>query len=398
MAWNSLIPVSISTSSPSMVLEPSARPFPLLDPWVWRMAWRDSRRSRGRLLVFSTALTLGVGALVAIGSLGWNIDRAINEQARTLVGADLIVESRDSVPDPGAAAFVASLGGEQAHETRLSSMAEVPKTGASRLTQVRAIEGGYPFYGKIETEPPEAARDFREGRGALIEESLLLQFGLHKGDEIKIGGQAFPILGTLRKLPGEASAFASIAPRVLIPRAQLPVALTTRGSLVRYLTYLKLPDGMSAPNLVRSHREELRRFKLESETVDHRKRQLGQVFTNVNHFLSLVSFVSLLLGGIGVASAIQAHLKAKQRTVAVLRCLGASSGQTLAIYLVPEGDSSGRIELRRLLARGRRRHGRGLCHLRLVRAAAIAAGAPRAAAAGDPLGIRKRGVSTGRQA
>ncbi len=298
------------------------------------MAWRDSRRSRGRLLVFSTALTLGVAALVAIGSLGWNIDRAINDQARTLVGADLIVESRDSAPNPEAAKFVASLGGEQAHETRLSSMAEFPKTGASRLTQVRAIEGGYPFYGKIETAPPEAAQQFRDGQGALIEESLLLQYGLQKGDQIKIGGKAFPILGTLRKLPGEASAFASIAPRVLIPRAQLPVALTTRGSLVRYATYLKLPAGVSGPELVKRQHDGLKKYNLEAETVDHRKRQLGQVFDNVNHFLSLVSFVSLLLGGIGVASAIQAHLKQKQRTVAVLRCLGASAGQTLTIYLL----------------------------------------------------------------
>ncbi len=72
---------------------PTQRPIALLDPWVWRMAWRDSRRSRGRLLVFSTALTLGVAALVAIGSLGWNLQRAIHEQARTLVGADLVVEA-----------------------------------------------------------------------------------------------------------------------------------------------------------------------------------------------------------------------------------------------------------------------------------------------------------------
>lgn len=312
----------------------TSRPTPLLDPWVWRMAWRDSRRSRGRLLVFSTALTLGVAALVAIGSLGWNIDRAINEQARSLVGADLIVESRDSTPMAGTAEFVASLGGEQAHETRLGSMTEFPKTGASRLTQVRGIEGDYPFYGKIETEPAGAAREFREGKGALIEESLLLQYGLQRGDEIKIGGRPFSVLGTLRKLPGEASAFASIAPRVLIPRAQLPVELTSRGSLVRYVTYLKLPAGVSAPDLVKARRKDMQRLHLTSETVDHRKRQLGQVFTNVNRFLNLISFVALLLGGIGVASAIQAHVKQKGRTIAVLRCLGASSGQTLAIYLL----------------------------------------------------------------
>ena len=306
----------------------------LFDRWVWRMAWRDSRRSRGRLLVFSTALTLGVAALVAIGSVGWNLQRAIHDQARTLVGADLIVEARAPL-DADAERFVASLGGtDLARETRLASMTRFPKTGASRLTQVRALAGDYPFYGAIETRPPEAARDFYAGKGALLEESLLLQYGAKIGDRIDIGGQTFPILGAVTKLPGEANAFASIAPRVLIPRDRLPAALTARGSLVRYFTYLKLPAGVPATRVVSAHKDEFRTRLLETDTVAHRERQLGRVFADVNRFLNLVSFVALLLGGIGVASAIQAHLKTKLRTVAVLRCLGASAQQTLVIYLL----------------------------------------------------------------
>ncbi len=306
----------------------------LFDPWVWRMAWRDSRRSRGRLLVFSTALTLGVAALVAIGSVGWNLQRAIHDQARTLVGADLIVEARAPL-DADAERFVGSLGGtDVARETRLASMTRFPKTDGSRLTQIRALEGPYPFYGQMETRPPEAAKAFLEGKGALLEESLLLQYGAKIGDPIIIGGETLPILGAVTKLPGEANAFASIAPRVLIPRRRLPETLTSRGSLVRYFTYLKLPAGVQVPKLVANHKEEFKRRLLETDTVAHRERQLGRVFTDVNRFLNLVSFVALLLGGIGVASAIQAHLKTKLRTVAVLRCLGASAQQTLVIYLI----------------------------------------------------------------
>ena len=166
-------------------------PLPFFDPWVWRMAWRDSRRSRGRLLVFSTALTLGVAALVAIGSVGWNLQRAIHDQARTLVGADLIVEARAPL-DADTERFVGSLGGtDVARETRLASMTRFPKTDGSRLTQIRALEGDYPFYGQIETRPPEAAKDFYAGKGALLEESLLLQYGAKIGDPISIGGETF---------------------------------------------------------------------------------------------------------------------------------------------------------------------------------------------------------------
>ena len=311
------------------------RPVALLDPWVWRMAWRDSRRSRSRLLVFSTALTLGVAALVAIGSVGWNLQRAIHEQARTLVGADVIVEARAPL-DAAAQRFVDGLGEtEQAGETRLASMTQFPGGGA-RLTQVRGMEGNYPYYGQIETNPPGAAAAFRAGKGALLEETLMSQYGVKPGQRITIGGASFPVLGSVTKLPGEANAFASIAPRVLIPRAQLPAALLSRGSIVRYFSYLKLPPGVDAEKLVEGQRQkgEFKKYDLTTDTVAHRERQLGRVFTDVNRFLNLVSFIALLLGGIGVASAIQAHLKTKLRTVAVLRCLGASSSQTLVIYLI----------------------------------------------------------------
>ena len=321
----------MNTSAPA-----AKAPLALFDPWVWRMAWRDSRRSRGRLLVFSTALTLGVAALVAIDSVGWNLQRAITEQARTLVGADLIVESRHPLA-PDAQKFVDGLPAvERAGETRLVSMATFPGKGkeSQRLTQVRAIEGGYPFYGKAETQPPEAAAQMLVGEGAVVEESLALQFGLHPGDALTLGGETFRVLGTLKKLPGDVNVFAGLAPRVLIARGKLPPPLMARGSIVRYLTYLRLPTSVNPPALVGEHKAEFEQYRLDTDTVDHRKRQLGRVFDDVSHFLSLVSFVALLLGGIGVASAIQAHVKQKLRTVAVLRCLGASSGQTLAIYFL----------------------------------------------------------------
>lgn len=302
-----------------------------MSAFVWKMAWRDSRRSRGRLAVFSSALTLGVAALVAIGSLGRNLENAIDDQARSLVGADLVLEARQNL-DPAADAFLRGLGGEQARETRLASMAEF--TGGSRLTQVRALEGNFPFYGAIETAPAGALAEFRAGRGALIEESLRLQFGIKVGDEMRLGGRPYRVLGSVLKLPGEANAFANFAPRVLLPRRQLAPELTSRGSLVRNLAYLRLPPGTDVRRYVRGLKPALGKYRLESETVEQRKRQLGRVFADVRRFLSLVGFVSLLLGGIGVASAIQAHLKQKQRTVAVLRCLGVSSRQTLAIYLI----------------------------------------------------------------
>jgi putative ABC transport system permease protein len=49
-------------------------------------------------------------------------------------------------------------------------------------------------------------------------------------------------------------------------------------------------------------------------------------------FLNLAGFTALLLGGVGVAAGIHAHLRRKLVEVAVLRCLGARVSQAFAVY------------------------------------------------------------------
>ena len=61
---------------------------PLFNAWTWRMAWRDSRTYRRRLLLFISCILLGVGGLVAVRALGDNLQRVVENEARTLLGAD----------------------------------------------------------------------------------------------------------------------------------------------------------------------------------------------------------------------------------------------------------------------------------------------------------------------
>ena len=184
------------------------------------MAWRDSRTSRGRLLLFSSSIVVGVAALAAIGSLGTNLERAVEEQARTLLGADLAISSRQVFSAEEEALFK-DIGGEQSRETSFTSMIYFPATGGTRLAQVRAVDGGFPFYGRLETEPPAAEAAFRQGRGALVEQNLMIQFGAKAGDKIRVGQTIFPVVGGLAKVPGESAALAVVAPRVYLPMADL---------------------------------------------------------------------------------------------------------------------------------------------------------------------------------
>src|SRR3954453_19679832 len=192
-------------------------PLPrMINSFIWKMAWRDSRSSRRRLLLFSVSITLGIAALVGIGSFRHSLSRAIDDQARGLLGADLVINSTRAFR-PEDEQLLHSLGEPQAREIRFATMASFPKSGGTRLASVRALGGGFPFYGPMETTPATAAREFRNGGQAVLEESLFLQFHAQVGDPIKIGDAVFTIAGTLKKMPGEASAGGSLAPRLYIP-------------------------------------------------------------------------------------------------------------------------------------------------------------------------------------
>src|SRR5262245_46118729 len=114
--------------------------------WIWRMAWRDSRANRQRLLLFVSSITLWVAALMAISSFGVNLRQGLDFQAKTLLGADLVIRARQPFSDAAEQLF-RTIGGEQARETSFSSMVLFPKTVATRLAQVRALEGRFPFFG-----------------------------------------------------------------------------------------------------------------------------------------------------------------------------------------------------------------------------------------------------------
>ncbi len=52
------------------------------------------------------------------------------------------------------------------------------------------------------------------------------------------------------------------------------------------------------------------------------------------NYLSLVGFVIVVLGGIGVWSVTRVIVQQKIRSVAILKCIGASSGRVLAVYVL----------------------------------------------------------------
>ncbi len=304
---------------------------------VATLAWRESRNSRRRLLLFVSSISIGVAALVAIDSYSANVTRSIAQQSRALLGADLSLVSRQPLTEQIERQLdsLVAQGAAVGRITTFASMAVLQRSEATRLVQVRAVTAEVPFYGQIRTDPASAWGQLRDGQHALVDESLLIGLGAEVGDTIGIGFSRFRITGLLVDVPGDIGVASALGPRVYISDAHLfATGLIGFGSRAEYEAILRLPEEMSARRIASDLRPVLEEGRARARTVADTERELTAAIGQLNRFLGLVGLIALLLGGIGVASAVHAYVAEKVGTVAVLRCVGASSGQTLGIYLL----------------------------------------------------------------
>jgi putative ABC transport system permease protein len=299
-----------------------------------KLAYRDARKGAGALFVMASAIVIGVAALVSVSSFKENLLDAVELQTREVLGADLVVRNRRKAT-PEVEKLLAEIPGEQSRGINLASMAYFPKSGNSRLIQVSAVSSSYPFFGRLVTEPAQAEKSYQQNATALVDKSIMLQFGLSPGEQVRIGKKTFLIEGTLLRVPGSFDVRSAIAPQIFIPLEELEqTGLVARGSLLRYRYYYKLPEGVQGVELAKSLRPQIRKHDLRLVTVEDRKEKLGEIIVNVYQFLDLIGFIAVLLGGIGVGSAASIYARRKRTFIATIRCLGASRLEALVFFAV----------------------------------------------------------------
>lgn len=301
--------------------------------WLVKMAWRDGKASFGKLILFVFSITLGVAAVVSVYSFSGILKKNIASQSKSLLGADYLIESDKPVNDK-VRAIIDSLGGADAKEINFLSMAAFPGSNGTKLLEVRGVEGGFPFYGELETIPKSAAKDFVQS-GALVDATTMLQLDLKVGDSIKLGAITLPIAGSLENVPGSTSVFGAIAPPVLIPYIYIDATgLIQTGSRIEYKYYFKADENEDLVLLNDQLAPVLDAEEADLDTHISEARRLGRRYENFGKFLNLVGFIALLLGCVGIASGMGIYVQMKLRSIAVLKCLGASKRQSYLIFFI----------------------------------------------------------------
>lgn len=310
-----------------------AGPRPRLAP-LFGLAWRESRSTRRKLLLYMSSISLGVAALVAIDSFAGNITRSVREQSRALVGGDIVFSTRAWTPaaDSVLEEFRAR-GATITRQTSFASMAYAPRTNTTRLANVRAVGPGYPLYGTITTRPAGQWERLRQGRNVLLDPSLMMGLDARPGDTISIGYLTFEVLGALDQVPGDPGIAGAMAPRLFMAEEHMAgTRLLITGSRGDFEAYARLESG-SPDDLVKDLRPRLDTAQLRARTIRQQESNITEGIQELSNFLGLVGIIALLLGGVGVASGVNAWVMRKIDTVAVLRCLGATTRQVMVIYI-----------------------------------------------------------------
>ena len=303
-------------------------------PWLLKMAWRDSRRNRSRLFLFISSIVLGIAAMVAIYSLGDNMSAEIDRQAAALLGADLEISSNKQM-SPAILKMADSLAEQKSEQQSFNSMIYFQKGGGTRLVYVRALSGDFPYYGSLETVPASSGQSFRNAQAALVDQTVMIQFDAKVGDTIKLGNLNFVIAGSLLSAPGQTGLAASVAPTVYIPLRYLEqTGLSQKGSRINYRFFFKFDRKVNVEELADNIEPRLEKEGVNYDTVESQKEDTTRSLKDLTQFLALISFIALLLGCIGVASAIHIYVREKINSVAILRCLGARGTQAFLIYLI----------------------------------------------------------------
>jgi putative ABC transport system permease protein len=301
-----------------------------------RLAWRQARGGRRHLAAVFASVTLGVGALVAVGSLAAALEATLGREAKALLGGDVELRAARALP-PEADAALGALAARGARVLRMEELVGMARAerGGSVLVELKAVDAGYPLYGRLATTPPAPLPALLADGGAVVQGALLERLGVAVGDRLLLGEASLTIRGVVDAEPDRPASLVTLGARVLVSRQTLAATgLVAFGSRVRHRVLLALPAGTDAGETRATLARALVDPGVRVASYDESQPGLRRFFTQLTTYLGLVGLATLLVGGIGVAASVSAFVARQVPSIAALKALGAETRTLVAAYVI----------------------------------------------------------------
>jgi putative ABC transport system permease protein len=312
-------------------------------PLALRLARRELRGGFRGFKVMLACLTLGVGAIAAIGSFSAAVEEGIARDARTLLGGDVDLSLMHRTASEAQLRYLTENGTVSA-VARMRAMARAvapPGDKASRpaLVEIKAVDGAYPMFGEVTLAPAMALRaalgPATGAFGAVAEGDLLIRLGLALGDRVRVGAAEFVIRATLMREPDAGSGVFKLGPRMIISQQGLgATGLVQPGSLIHHHYKVRLAAGMDVDGWTAKLMAAFPDAGWRLRTVKNPVPRIARFVERFGLFLTLIGLGALLIGGIGVGNAVKSYLDTKTATIATLKCLGAPAKLIFRSYLI----------------------------------------------------------------
>jgi putative ABC transport system permease protein len=321
----------------------------------WKRAgaigWRDLKSAPGKFGFVVLSVAVGVAALVGVRGFSESFRKTLGAEARSLMAGDLSARlyHQPTAEEKSKVAAIEQQGTSGIRSTWTTetiSMASVPPDPVPLLVSLKAVDPAeYPYYGVAELEPALSLQQALDGDSAVVAEEFLIRLNAHVGQTLRLGGRDFRISAVLEQEPDRMTSGAGMGPRVMISQAALErTGLLAPGSRASQRLLIKLPDhvptGIEGKAAVAvdpvAMRKQLEDALPDAQVMDFREGNpaLSQGLDNSTAILSLICLVAMVLGAIGVAMAMHAHLEQRMDMLAILKAVGAGSGDLLRIFLL----------------------------------------------------------------
>ena len=302
-----------------------------------KIAWREARASSFKFLFVILAVAVGVGALTGVRGFSTSFRRMLNSEARTLMAGDVSarVFLQPDAKQQEVLDGITAKGSRLTQVTETVTMAAKPGNPTPVLVSLKAVDPTqYPFYGEVIFNPKQSIGDALCDNCVVVAQELLLRLGLEVGGAMRLGGKDFRVSAIVEKEPDRMTGSLNVGPRMMMSRKALATTeLMTEGSRAAQRFLVKLPPVGAD---VTATRDLLKKTFPDALVTDYRETHplITRGLNTATSFLSLVSLVALIIGSLGVAMAMNSHLQQKLDNIAVMKCLGARSGQIISIYLM----------------------------------------------------------------
>ena len=309
-----------------------------------RIAAREMHSSRGKFAFVILSVAIGVAALTGVRGFSSAFRATLLNRARSIMAADLSARTsvQPTIEQSSALDLIQYQGNQMTAVTELLSMASAARTLDPLLVSIKAVDpASYPFYGTVDLEPAGKLSDVLTKDTVVVADDLLIRLKLKIGDDLKIGNKIFRIASVVTNEPDRLSGSFAAGPRVLMSRQGFTESgLLAPGSRATQRYLFKVPPPPSgrpiSDKAVSDLKAHLIKLLPEAQITDYRESNpaLTAGLDQATSLLSLMSLVALVLGAIGVAMAMRAHLAQRLDSIAIMKALGGSSGQVIKIYLI----------------------------------------------------------------